>query len=84
MRVKRLIISCDLFCHLFTQGAHRGYLVTEQAIPDDATIRNVRLGWPTTLEVLLESETFETVREGDDIPLLSPQMMHIHAEVSGA
>ena len=81
MKRKRLLISSELFCQLFTQGPHHGYRVIEQAIPDDARVRNVRLGWPDLIEVLLESESFEALREGDEIPFLTPVVMNgVHTE----
>lgn len=76
MRVKRLLISSELFCHLFTLGTHHGYRVIEQAIPADAHVRNVRLGWPAQLEILVESQDFDDVREGEEIPTLVPRLLN--------
>ena len=86
MRLKRLRISSELFCQLFTLGPHHGYRVIEQAIPEDAFIRNVGLSWPyPQIEVLLESQAFEVVREGDEIPFLTPVLMNgAHAEAMDA
>jgi hypothetical protein len=85
MRVKRLRISSELLCQLFTAGAHHGYRVVEQPVPEDARVRNVRLGWPDEMEVLLESETFDDVRQGDEIPFLTPILMNgVHAESPNA
>jgi hypothetical protein len=86
VRIKRLLISSELFCQLFTQGPHHGYRVIEQAIPEDASVRNVRMGWPAAqLEVVLESRTFEDLRAGDEIPFLTPVLMNgVHAEAPDA
>jgi hypothetical protein len=85
VRVKRLMISSDLFCQLFALGPHHGYRVIEQAIPDDASIRNVRMNPPFQFEVFLESKSFGHVREGDEIPFLTPVLMNgVYAEAPDA
>ena len=71
-RFRILRISSELFVGLFTRGLHPGYLVTREALPDDTSIRNVRLGWPDSVELVLESEEFGDVKDGDPIPLLTP------------
>lgn len=74
MRFKRLIITAELFFDLFTSGVHppRTYRVDEDAIPSDARLVNVRHGWPDALEILIESQSFEEVKQGDVIPELRP------------
>jgi hypothetical protein len=71
-RYRILRITSELFVGLFTKGQHPAYLVTQEAIPDDACIRNVRLGWPDYVELVLESEEFDEVIEGQPIPVLTP------------
>jgi hypothetical protein len=71
-RFRILRITPELFIGLFTQGLHPGYLIFREAIPDGARIRNVRLGWPDSVELVLESDEFEEVTDGDPIPLLTP------------
>jgi hypothetical protein len=71
-RFRLLRITSELFVGLFTKGLHPGYLVTKEPIPDDARIRNVRLGWPDYVELVLESEEFEDLKEGDPIPSMTP------------
>jgi hypothetical protein len=71
-RYRILRITSQLFVSLFTKGLHPGYLVTQEAIPDDTRIRNVRLGWPDYVELVLESDEFAEVREGEALPHLTP------------
>lgn len=66
-RFRLLRITSKLFVGLFTKGLHSGYLVTREPIPDDTRIRNVRLGWPDYVELVLESEEFEELKDGDPI-----------------
>jgi len=71
-RYRILRITSQLFVGLFTKGQHPAYLVTREALPDDTRIRNVRLGWPDYVELVLESEQFDEVREGEPVPNLTP------------
>jgi len=73
-RVKRLCISPRTFLDLFTEGFHVPYSVDENAIPPDAQIVNVRHGWPDTIEVLIRSDSFPELHEGEEIPELVPWM----------
>lgn len=72
-RWKRLITTDTILFDLFQPGPHRGYTVLE-GIPADVQLVNVRHGWENTIELLLESETFPHVEEGQEIPLLNIAM----------
>lgn len=77
-RYKTLIISPELLLELFHSGFHppHGYEVIADAVPPDAKLVNVqhgvKHGWPSGIEILIESAHFEEVNEGADIPTLSP------------
>ncbi len=72
-RLKTLKVSEDFFFGLLTNGLHAaGYTVISNAVPKDAKLVNVRLRWPTGIEMLIESEEFDAVEEGGDIPDLTP------------
>jgi hypothetical protein len=75
VRVKRLTISSELFCAIFSAGQHGAYTVVQNGIPDDARLINLRHAWPSAIELLLESERFDEVREGEVIPEFSPLIM---------
>lgn len=70
-RIKRLQIAPAIFFRLFSAGDHAGYMV-EQGIPTDAKLMNVRHGWPDMIELLIQSESFEEIKEGQEIPFLAP------------
>lgn len=70
--VRRLVVSEELLLQLFSAGEHRGYSITANAIPADARVVNVHHGWPDGIEILLESPEFSPVKEGDEIPFLTP------------
>lgn len=78
MKVKILRISPEFFFSLFTEGLHpdRGYEVTKDALPADARLVNVRYwppyGWPNWIELLVESESFPEVGEGQEAAFLNP------------
>lgn len=76
-RLRILRISAELFLELFKQGTHPGYNVAINAIPDNTRIVNVRFGWPECIEMLLESEEFDPVNDGEVIPYLSPTVERI-------
>ena len=72
-KVKRLQISPELLFELFTAGPHLGgYSVVEDAVPADAKLINVRHGWPNQIELLIESEEFPEIEDGEKIPLFRP------------
>jgi len=71
-RLRTLQITGELFVELFKLGSHPAYDVIENAIPDDAEVRNVRFGWPHKIEILIESAEFDEVNDGEPIPFLVP------------
>jgi len=72
MRVKLLPVSSELAFNLM-RGEHRGYRVVKNEIPSDAKLINVRHGWPDSVELLIQSETFEDIAEGQEIPYFMPE-----------
>jgi len=75
MKYKRVLISPDLLLQLFTPGPHpAGYTVVAEAIPEDAKLINVYHAWPSRVELLISSETFESLSPGDEIPALTPHI----------
>ena len=75
MKYKRVLISPELLLQLFTPGPHpAGYTVVAEAIPEDAKVINVCHGWPSRIELLISSETFERLSPGDEIPALTPHI----------
>lgn len=74
MRVKTLLITWELFRDLFTEGDHQqGYRVINDAIPEDGRLLNVRPAWGNNaLELLIESDSFPEVKDGDTLPSLIP------------
>ena len=55
MKCKRLLITPDLFLSLFQACTHphAEYTVTDNAVPSDARLINVRHGWGHYIEVLI-------------------------------
>lgn len=85
MKVKRLQISADLLFEMFSAGFHEGgYTVIDDAIPADAKLVNVRYfpphGWPNSIELLIESDSFAEVGEGQEPPTFSPTMRKEYPE----
>lgn len=76
MKYKRLKISAELFFGLFTAGHHpeRAYTVMADPIPKDAQLINIRRGWPNDIELVISSETFPALKQGDEIPLMMPTL----------
>ena len=72
MKVKRLLVSAELFLQLFHGGEHTGYCVSKFGVPEDAELINVRHAWPNVIELLIRSESFPSVKLGDEIPDFSP------------
>jgi hypothetical protein len=73
MKVKSVEMSAELLFHLFAAGHHPGgYTVVKDAIPEDARLVNVKHGWPHTIALLIESESFEDVQPGQITPILTP------------
>lgn len=76
MRYKRVQISAEKFLAAFAEGPHppAGYTVISDAVPADAKLINVRHAWPNLVELLLSSDTFPVLQEGEEIPLLTPTL----------
>ena len=72
MKRKILRISPALFLNLFFKGDHPGYEVTDNAIPEDAKIVDCRFDGFNggIVDILLESEKFEDVKDGVGYPYL--------------
>ena len=77
MKCKRLLITPDLFLSLFHAGPHphAEYTVTENAVPSDARLIDVRHGWGNFIEVLIESASFPEVPDGEIIPEMTPAIV---------
>jgi hypothetical protein len=73
MRVKTIRFSFELLADLFSNGEHgpHSYSV-EQGIPADAKLVNVRHGWPNPVEMVISSEEFPEIKDGEEIGELSP------------
>jgi hypothetical protein len=69
-RLKTLIVSWEFFRDLFIEGEHpaNSYRVLRNAIPSDAVLVNARYVWPNSLELLIHSESYPEVKEGEDYP----------------
>lgn len=79
-RIRSLKISEEFFFSLFTSGFYEaGYTVLSNAIPKDAKLVNVRFGWPHEIEILIESQEFEEVGEGEIPPYLTPVIRKEHS-----
>jgi len=81
-RLRILRISSDLFTQLFTADSHPAYEVMAEAIPRDAVIRNVRMGWLDAagngqMEIMIESAEFEPLQDGQPIPYLTPVLRRV-------
>jgi len=76
MRVAVLRITPELFvefCKACQDGPLRSFVVTANALPADATVINLR-GDPNLelIELLIQSETFDELPEGQAPPTLDP------------
>lgn len=78
MKTKRLPISSELVFNLL-RGTHPGYFVTKNEIPADAKLINVRHSWPDSVELLIWSDTFEDVPDGEEIPYFVPEFQSIQS-----
>ena len=76
MRHKILRVSFELAANCM-RGEHPGYRVVSGEIPKDAKMINIRHGWPDTIEILIESEEFPEVKEGEEIPLLETMFQKV-------
>jgi hypothetical protein len=82
-RLKRLIISAELFFSLFTEGEHAvDYTVLQDALPADAELVKV---YSTRAEIglVIKSSSFPSVPEGQTIPILKPVIENINATAIG-
>lgn len=76
MRVATLDLTPELFLEFAKactgQGLTRRFLVKEHPLPDDAKIVDIRLRYPRrhTLQLLVQSESFAEVPEGEKPPEL--------------
>lgn len=71
-KLRRVIIHFELLHELFKEGPHppHGYNVIRDPMPADARLVNVQHAWPNSIELLLWSDSFEPVKNGDIIPHL--------------
>jgi hypothetical protein len=72
MKHRILPVSATLVFALL-RGEQLAYRVIKNEMPEDAKLVNVRHGWPDTIELLIESETFEDIPEGAKIPFFVPE-----------
>lgn len=80
MMGRRILHISGNFFTLFFSGGEKHYRVIRDAIPGDARIVNVRLGWPDVLEILLESPEWEDNREGDVYPPIEPRIETLYSK----
>lgn len=71
LRVRRIRFSADLVFAML-RGDHPAFRVVADEVPADAKLVNVQHAWPNCIDVLVESETFSPVPEGEEIPFLTP------------
>lgn len=71
-RLKRLIVTWELARNFIVTGQHERRYNVFDGVPPDAELVNVRHAWPHCIELLLVSDAFEEVKEGEEIPLLHP------------
>jgi len=71
-RIRVLRVSAAFFIDMFKPGEHSAYNVVSNGIPYDTRLLNVRFAWPEQLELLIASDQFDEVKEGDVIPYLTP------------
>ena len=64
-----LEFSRELVPTLFRRGIHRGYEVTDGALPADAKIIDIRMQG-AVVQALVWSDTFELIKDGGLIPTL--------------
>lgn len=79
-RRKALRISAQMFAQMFKQGARVAFEVESSGLPADARIVEARLDlfdYPDTLALLVESETFGELAEGQLYPDIAPLMRTI-------
>jgi hypothetical protein len=72
MRAKLLRISTELLFDLLRGDHPKGYRIVKDELPADALLVNVRHGFPNYIEILVESESFEEMVEGQEFPFLTP------------
>lgn len=76
MRLATLDLTPELFvefCKMAKDGPPRRCVIRQNPLPDDAQIKGVITNtgrWPMTLKLVIESESFTDVAEGDVLPEL--------------
>ena len=71
-RLKRLIVSWDLARDFIVAGQHDLRYRVIDGVPNDAELVNVRRAWPNCIELLLASASFDELKEGEEIPPITP------------
>lgn len=70
-----LLISTELLIDLLNgmKGGFSGrYKVTENAIPNDAVVVGCRRYDDETIQIIIESDDFDEIEDGEDLPILEP------------
>lgn len=74
-RLKILRVANPIFVSLFMQGTAQQYKVVSGGLPADAKIVNMKFGMGDYFDVLIESEQFEPVPLGQEIPEMEPPVI---------
>lgn len=69
MKRKILRITGENLLNMFVAGLKPVHEVIA-GVPPDARIVNVRHGWPNEIYILLESDNFPMVAEGQELPFI--------------
>jgi hypothetical protein len=79
MKRKWFSISLNSFVNLF-DGNIKNFKATEDTkLPRDTRIIDIRFnGWKNELDVLIESEEFEELKEGSEIPRINLAVTEIN------
>jgi hypothetical protein len=74
-RRKTLTISCGLVADLFRDGESCRYRVTDDGLPADARVVDAKFdGFRDEVQLLIESDEFEPVPDGQPWPAICPMM----------
>lgn len=68
MRYRRVRISHQLLMHMFITGNHIDVQVVK-GLPSDARFRYITAGSVFGIDIVVESDDFDNLEDGDEIPL---------------
>jgi hypothetical protein len=80
-RFMRFTMSGELIAEWFSAGRHElHYEVIKGALPKDTRLVNVHHRCPNSIEFLIESDEFDEVGPGQEIPEITPVLRGIEAD----